>query len=160
MSSLNLNELIDSNYDPLYKDSGLSADIDEHIRRREKHLTNFVETTVDNYRLRWKAKRSYQHFITITLLIIVILFALADLSVIVLSILNLINDVGIIITLLASITTSFLSSIFSMLLVVVKYVFPSKEEENSMEVLKTTFMYNYRYINQQNKTCGKGPSQN
>ena len=160
MSKIDIENIIDKDTSPALQDSYLGRNINESIKIREELLNTFIDLNINNYKSRWKVKKIYQHLITIILLLVVIMFAVFNAIVLFKALNGDITDIGVLVTIVSSITASFLSSIFSMLLIIVKYIFPKREEENSMDVLKTTFQYNYRYINQQIKNSEKSNSQN
>ena len=137
--------------DQQYADDRAAFDsIARHFAERETKITEFISLTVDNHKKRWGTKIKYQKFITNMLIVIVITFAAALLTLIVLSCCKVIDQISVVITLVSSAGLTFIGSIFSLLNIVVKYMFPEKEEEYSMGILKNASDIDYRYY--ENKT--------
>ena len=64
-----------------------------------------------------------------------------------------IHDVSVIVALIGS-AGAFISSLFGLLLIVVKYVFPEYDDKNSMDLLKTAITTDFDYYkrNQEQKS--------
>ena len=127
MSKIDIENIIDKDTSPALQDSYLGRNINESIKIREELLNTFIDLNINNYKSRWKVKKIYQHLITIILLLVVIMFAVFNAIVLFKALNGDITDIGVLVTIVSSITASFLSSIFSMLLIIVKYIFPKRE---------------------------------
>lgn len=107
----------------------------EEANKRQKQITDFVVDTVESNKKRIKTKEVYQNIIAISLLCIVGIFFLGLVSLIILAATKVIGEVVPLVSALGSVLLGFVSSVISLLLVVVKYIFPSNEDETKMNTL-------------------------
>lgn len=140
-----ITDLVDLTVSPVSNDKNAFGSVGAHFLAREKQVDEFIRISVENHRERWTIKRKYQVAITRLLLSIVALFSLLLILSILLVMFGVVTDVSSIISILSSAGAAFIASVFSLLTIIVKYIFPPKEEENSMNVLKTAVNIDYKY---------------
>lgn len=119
----------------------------DNFNTREKLITNFVLYSVSDYSKRLKSKIVYQHIISILLLIIASLISFTLITLVFLISFNVIQGTVNIISLLTSVGVAFISSVFALLTIVVKYIFPERDSEYSLEILKSISNTNQKYYN-------------
>lgn len=106
-----------------------------NLKIRDNNITKLVESIKLDHENRIKNRRIYQQIITLLLLAIVFVFFIGLITIIVLSAANLIQNLELIITLVTSVSASFVASVISLLLVVVKYIFPVNQDENNLSTI-------------------------
>ena len=107
-----------------------------HFEKREQAITKYIESTSKSHSTRLRTRSIFQVIISILLLISLVAFATMFIFVIIYSLLNRLNDLNVIISLIGS-ASAFISSLFGVLIIVVKYIFPKSDDENSMKLLQT-----------------------
>lgn len=106
-----------------------------HFGRREESITKFIEASVEAFEFRVNTKNVFQIIISSILLLAMLSFAATFVFVIFYATLKNIYDVSILVSLIGS-ASAFVSSLFALLTIVVKYIFPKYDDEHSMELLK------------------------
>ena len=129
---------------PISSDSDLN--IPNFVQKRETSITELVRAICHHSQKRLKSKFVFQIVIMSILLALLIAFG----TIIILLILKIANgkieNISVIVVLLTSTIISFVTSIFTTLHIIVKYIFPSKEEEHSMEILKIISASDLKYL--------------
>lgn len=115
-----------------------------HFEKREQAITKYIESTSKSYATRLKTRSVFQVIISILLLVSLVAFAAMFIFVIIYSLLNRLNDLNVIISLIGS-AGAFISSLFGLLIIVVKYIFPKSDDENSKELLRTAIEIDASY---------------
>ena len=126
--------------------SDKDLDLSQLIKFREQYLTDFFNSVVNHNDKRLQKKLHHQNLITFILIGIIVAFALTIITVVFLSAFGVLKDVNAIATLLSIAASSFIASVFSLLHVVVKYIFPSEEEKNNHEIIKTIIESDLSYL--------------
>lgn len=116
-----------------------------HFETREKSITDYIGATVDTYKTRLCTRSVFQVIISIILLLSIILFGSLFVFVILYSIINQLTNTSIIVSLIGS-ASAFISSIFGLLTIVVKYIFPKADDENSMHLLELAISTDLSYF--------------
>lgn len=141
-----------ANKDRYYNDDQAFR-MSHHFENREKAITDFITASVSAHSTRMKIRNVFQVIISSILLMTMVAFAGMFVYVIVFSTKRQIHDVSVIVALIGS-AGAFISSLFGLLLIVVKYVFPEYDDKNSMDLLKTAITTDFDYYkrNQEQKS--------
>lgn len=137
---------------PITNDDGLFAD--ENIGKISKEIADVVKCISSDYKDRIRKRNVYQTLITIMLVVITSLFFIGFVAIVVLASVNLISNLELVITLISSIATTFIVSVVSLLLIVVKYNFPLNQDENNLSVLTKIHSANLEFGRRDNKKMG------
>ena len=129
---------------PISSDSDLN--IPNFVQKRETSITELVKAISQHSQKRLKSKFVFQIVIMSILLVLLVAFALTTIFLIFKIANGKIENISIIVVLLTSTIVSFVTSIFTTLHIIVKYIFPSKEEEHSMEILKIISASDLKYL--------------
>lgn len=127
-------------------------DMSHHFEKRERAITEFLNDTLTIYSSRSKTKSIFQIIITSILLLLIFGFGFSIVYVIFYSLYNHVETTPLITSLVTS-CVSFAGSVVSLFIVIVKYIFPSTEDENNMNILNSTMEVDMEYakMNKNNK---------
>ena len=132
----------------------------KNINSRDEDITSLVKTIKLDHENRIKNRRVYQQIISILLLTIVSLFFFGFVAIVILSAMDIIKKLNLIITLISSVATSFIASVVSLLLVVVKYIFPADQDENNLNTIATIHSSDIDALCRSEKTSQIGDVEN
>lgn len=122
-------------------------DINSFVGERETNISEYIESFVNYHKGRLSFKNKFQYIITIFLLILILGFGATLIASIVLVINGTIVDATQIATILSCSGASFIASVFSLLQIIVKYLFPQSDDKVGTDLLKTTLSSDLELLN-------------
>lgn len=127
-----------------YTTDGEAFGMSHHFEKREEAITKYIESASKSHACRLVIKNVFQIIITSILLFLLLVFAGMFIFVILYSSIKQIEGFEVVVALISS-AGAFISSLFALLFIILKYVFPKTDDENSKDLLKTAIEVDSQY---------------
>ncbi len=122
-------------------------DINRFVEDRENSISDYISASVSHHKSRLRFKGFAQYFITFFLVGLIAIFGVAIICAIFLIVKGKITDETQIITILSCTAASFIASVFSLLQIIVKYLFPQTDDKIATDLMKTTLSSDLKLLN-------------
>ena len=122
-------------------------DINSFVEERETNISEYIESFVRYHKGRLSFKNKFQYIITIFLLTLILGFGATLIISIIFVIKGIIIDSTQIATILSCSGASFIASVFSLLQIIVKYLFPQSDDKVGTDLLQTTLSSDLELLN-------------